>query len=523
MIRRISQARLSPREPGMRRGIVQAGVFTTVLVAQFAWTPGAAAQPDKQEQVEFQATVLDLSERYQRIAVPLNRSATIETTVEMARADVIAGYVADVQVLSPTRLLITGKNFGNTSIVLTASDGRQHVFDIRVELDIETLNDTLRAIDPLSTARASAVNGNIVLSGTVSTLDRVQRMIDVASLFLPPAGDRPSPAGVQNHLEVAGEQQVMIKVVVAEVSRAASRELGVNGFLAGDDFKDAFLLNQLGGINPINIGAAGSALADQTIPFFTNEDGIPVTLSPTISVGFPRVQGQVFIKAMADNNLMRILAEPNLVAISGETATFLAGGEFPVPVPQGLDRITIEWKQFGVQLDFTPVVRGNQLIRLRVAPEVSELDFTAAVQFQGSVIPGVSARSAESTVELGNGQTIALAGLLNEQVRGVASRVPGLGDVPILGALFRSVEYQRSLTELVILVTPELVSPLEPHQKVRVPGEELTDPNDFELYALGLLERRGTTILDREGPEPIASDPDRLSFHGPWGPAEELD
>jgi pilus assembly protein CpaC len=237
---------------------------------------------------------------------------------------------------------------------------------------------------------------------------------------------------------------------------------------------------------------------------------------------------QLFIQAMADNSLASVLAEPNLVAISGETASFLAGGEFPVPVPQGNQQVTIEFREFGVRLNFTPVVIGHQRIRLRVAPEVSELDFTTAVQFQGSVVPGLSSRSTETTVEIGSGQTLAIAGLLSEQVRGIASRVPGVGDIPILGALFRSTTFQRSMSELVILVTPELVAPLEPHQTVPLPGQDLTDPNDFELYFLGMLEgsRQANAAnsfeLSGEGrlsQATYSTQPDELSIHGPWGHA----
>jgi pilus assembly protein CpaC len=368
--------------------------------------------------------------------------------------------------------------------------------------------------------------GNVVLVGTVSSAERARRIVELAELFLPPTAEGRPTTKVQNHLEVAGEQQVLLKCVVAEVSRAAARELGINGFLAGENFRDGFVVNQLGGINPINIGAAADALVTENIPFLTGGDGIPLGRNSSISLGFPRAQMQLFIKAMADNSLLSVLAEPNLVAISGETATFLAGGEFPILVPQGDFRVTVEFRKFGVRMNFTPVVQGHQRVRLRVAPEVSELDFTAAVQFQGSVVPGLTSRTMETTVELGNGQTIAIAGLLNEQVRGLATRVPGIGDVPVLGALFRSVNFRRSLTELVILVTPEIVAPLDAHQTVKLPQDDRNDPTDYELYAMGLLEGKSKSpcegvdcgaIGKRHGQSVIESDPDELSVHGPWG------
>lgn len=484
----------------------------------------AAAQSGK----EFKAQVVDLAAHSQRVTVPLNRSVTVDTTVEVTRADVIARQIADVQVVSPTRLLITGQSYGTTSVVLSGGDNRQYVYEVSVELDLERLKGTIKAVDPQGEVEVASVQGHIVLTGKVSSSSRAKRLVEVAQLFLPTVGQG-QLGSVQNHLEVAGEHQVMIRCVVAEVSRSGVRELGVNGFLAGDDFRDMFLVNQLGGINPANIGAAADALATGTIPFLTGEDGIPLTTTPTLSLGFPRVQMQLFIKAMADNKLLNVLAEPNLVAASGETARFLAGGEFPVPVPQGNQQVTVEFREFGVRLNFTPVVEGQGRIRMRIAPEVSELDFSTAISIQGLSVPGLTQRSAETTVEIGTGQTLAIAGLLSEQVRGLASRIPGVGDIPVLGALFRSVNFQRSQTELVILVTPEIVAPLDAHQKVRIPGENRKDPNDFELYALGLLDGcpggcpEGTTSSSAELNKPtsvmLSSQPDELSIHGPWGHA----
>lgn len=527
MLRKVKEDGLSMaiRFNGVRRPGRSLSVVIAVIVSLCAGT--VAQAQTKPAGKEFRAQVLDLAAVSQKITVPLNRSVTVETTIEATRADVIAKNIADVQVISPTKMLITGEHFGTTGVVLLGADGKQYVFEVSVELDLARLTDALRGVDPQSTATATSVMGNIVLVGSASSADRARRMAELATLFLPAAGEGRQTTSVQNHLEVAGEQQVLLKVTVAEVSRSAARELGVNGFLAGENFRDGFLVNQIGGINPINIGAAADSLVTNNLPFQTGTDGIPLARNSTLSLGFPRAQMQVFIRAMADNSLLNILAEPNLVAISGETATFLAGGEFPILVPQGIERVTIEFKEFGVRMNFTPVVQGHQRIRLRVAPEVSELDFTAAVQFQGYTVPGLTSRSMETTIELGSGQTIAVAGLLNEQVRGLASRVPGIGDVPILGALFRSVNFRRSLTELVILVTPEIAAPLDAHQKVRLPQDGRKDPNDLELYGLGLLEGEDDCPCHPNGKCPLgckrqcgaqaASEPDQLSVHGPWG------
>ncbi len=487
---------------------------------------GLTAQAQDGKGKEFRASILDLSANYQRITVPINRSVTVETTVEASRADVVARQIADVQVISPTRMLITGNSFGTTTVILSGAESKEYVFEVAVELDLTQLNSALSEIDPQSDARATSVRGNIVLLGTVSSAERARRMVELANLFMPAPIQGAATTKIQNQMEVAGEQQVLLRCVVAEVSRAAARELGINGFLAGENFRDAFVVNQIAGINPVNIGAAASSAVTQNLPFFTDENGLVLSQNPTLSLGFPRVQTQLFLKAMADNQLLAVLAEPNLVAISGETATFLAGGEFPIPVPQGNQQVTIQFREFGVRLNFTPVVRGNQLIRLRVAPEVSELDFTTSVQIEGFVVPGLTTRATETTVELGSGQTIAIAGLLNEQMRGLSSQVPGIGDVPILGALFRSVNFRRALTELVVLVTPEIVAPLDAHQKPRLPVGDVDVPNDFQLYGLGLVEAPLGGACDGKpckgawnADGTVPSDPDEVSLHGPWGHA----
>jgi len=518
MLRNVMEvSRFEPRKRvSTNRAWIRCAAFTLTLGG--LWTvPQAVAQSGSPP--EFSARVLDLSKSYQRLNIPLNRSVMVETTIGVSRADVVAPTIANVQVISPTRMLVTGQSFGNTSVVLTGTDGAQYVFEAFVELDLESLNRAIHDIDPLSTAKGESIQGNIVLTGTVTGTDRARRIADLAALFAPTGKE--GGAKVQNHMEIAGEQQVQLRCIVAEVSRSATRQLGVNGWLAGENFRDGFLVNNIGGINPVNIGGAASAPVRQDMPFFTDQGGLNLLPTTPLSLGFPRVQTQLFIQALADNNLLKVLAEPNLTAISGETATFLAGGEFPIPVPQGNQQVTIQFREFGIRLNFTPVVRGQQRIRLRVAPEVSELDFSTAVQIEGFVVPGLTSRATETTVELGNGQTIAIAGLLSEQVRGIASRIPGIGDVPVLGSLFRSVNFQRSMTELVILVTPEIVAPLDPHQQVRIPGKDMQYASDYELYALGMLESPTTAPADAtvQSEAVLESEPDELSVHGPWGHA----
>jgi|GEM_PF-239524 len=481
-------------------------------------------------QSTMQATiqrVSDASRKHMRLTV--GRGLLIDLSEPLKRASVADPNIADVSVLSPLQVLVTGKAIGTTEVILWDNQDRQVVFEVTVEMDLSEIKEAISRAAPGSQVDVRAVRDTVILSGLVADVDAVDRITEIAKILTP---------NIQNQLRVAGEQQVLLRCTVAEVSKQAARQLGVNGWIAGDNVRDMFAVNQLDGINPVNIGGAPTANIIQPggIPFATDVDGLPLLPPPTgpeLSLGFPRIQMQLFFRALRENNLLRVLAEPNLVALSGQEASFLAGGEFPVPVPQGganSNTITIEYREFGVQLTFQPTVIGRQMIRLKVAPEVSEPDFTLGVVLAGTTVPGLSQRRAETTIELAAGSTIAIAGLLSERVVGIARQVPGLGDVPVLGALFRSVNYQKNQTELVILVTPELVSAMHPDQVPTVPGHSYQSPDDFELFGLGLLE--GEPAIDETEPaaaletdiEPryrkFQSPPEQLSLHGPWGHAE---
>jgi pilus assembly protein CpaC len=309
----------------------------------------------------------------------------------------------------------------------------------------------------------------------------------------------------------------MIRCTVAEMSRAVTRQLGINGFMWGADLRDFPFVSNIGGVNPTSFGQPAGVPVTVDGPFLG--DGTGVLPTTTLSFAFPRVQMQVFIQALQQNSLLRILAEPNLVTISGRTASFLAGGEFPVPVPQsggaggGQTTITIEYREFGTRLSFTPVVLDNQMMRMNIAPEISELDQANGVVISGFRVPGLNSRRVETTVECASGQTLALAGLISESVRVAANHVPWLGEVPVLGPLFSSTEFQKRVTELVILVTPEIVAPLNPGDLPPLPGEGYVDPSDWQLYALGMLN-------GAEGAKPAEEDqvPEPSNSSAPMGP-----
>ncbi len=486
------------------------------------------------------ATWTRVEKNVQQIDVMQDRSVRVQLSRPAPRVFVGSKEVVDVQVVSPTELLLTGKKIGTTQLMVWAEDETQLVFDVNVEVELDRLRKAVAKTAPLSDIRVESVVGTIVLSGTVRDADTAERIEQIAGLFA-------QAGAVQNHMTVTGEAQVLLRVTIAEMNRSAARQLGINGFLAGDNFQDVFVVNNIGGVNPANIGAAEGVLSTGTIPFLTGSGGIPVTGATTLSLGFPRVQMQLFLQALKDNGLARTLSEPTLVTVSGQSAEFLAGGEFPIPVPQtgagGGTTITIEYREFGAQLRFTPTVLAGGRIRMTVNPVVSELDFANSVNLTGFVVPALTTRLAETTVEVGNGQTIVIAGLLSDTLRETSTRVPGLGDVPVLGALFRSVSYQRDISELIIMVTPEVVAPMNPDQVPPVPGHDIIDPNDWELYGLALLESgadpwgNGLTgpgrqeassqlqeasldpVAARAGHEGATMQAAALSIFGPWGQA----
>ncbi len=465
----------------------------------------------------------------QQIALSVGRSAILELSEPVKRVQTATAEIAEVKVLSPRQVLITGKAVGRTQVLLWDEREGQLIVSVLVQLDLAELQAAIAQIAPGADVQARAIQETVVLSGSVPDVDSATRIEEIARAFSPK---------MQNLMKVAGMHQVMLRCTVAEVNKRAIRQLGINGWMAGDNLRDIFAVNQIAGINPVNIGgqvAVPNIIQDGGIPFITDRSvGLPLTPRPQLSIGFPRVQMQLFFQAMRENDLLRVLAEPNLVALSGQEASFLAGGEFPIPVPQGAyGTVTIEYRQYGVRLKFTPTVIGRQMVRLKVTPEVSEQDFTNAIQLGGYVVPGLRSRTATTMIELASGSTIAIAGLLSEQTRGISQKVPGLGDVPALGALFSSVDYQKNLTELVILVTPELVDGMQPDQVPPVPGQFMTDPNDWELFGLGMVEGQPAPDTSDDsaalemGYAPkyrkVRSSPEQMSLHGPWGPADPVE
>ena len=383
--------------------------------------------------------------------------------------------IADVQVKSPRLIYVTGKQAGQTS--LYAVDGNDKILlsrKITVNHNLSRLRKTLNDFLPDSAIDVRSLDGAIILSGSVRTASDSEDARQIASRMVT------DPTNLLNKLSVTAPNQVNLRVRIAEVSRSVIKEFGINWTTM---FKSGGLLFGLATGAPFLAGATAFQAAGRSSAI-TRPNG-----ANALSASFVNETVDVngLIDAMDDEGLVTILAEPNLTAISGETATFLAGGEFPIIVPDD-GKVTIEFKQFGVSLAFTPTLLGGKRINLKVRPEVSQLSAAGSVSIQGFSIPSLTTRRAETTVELGSGQSFAIAGLIQNNINSNVDKFPGLGDVPMLGSLFRSNKFQRSETELVIIVTPYIVRPVS-SRKLVSPIDGLTPPNDVDRILHGRTHR----------------------------------
>ena len=423
------------------------------------------------------------------ISLQINRSKVIRPPWPVKRVSIAEPKIANVEVLSPDQVLLMGKSAGTTDLLMWNEDEKLWQARVSVHADVSQLKaDLVRLFPKCDLEIRPSLQDILIVTGNMDRAEHVAQL----HKFLYATGMK-----YNDMTSLAGVQQVMIQIKMAEVSRQAIRTLGINVFHTGDDFFGASLVGSESGgpINPVSIGVPGGTPAGDNLPFVFTATAA-VSPSVTLFAGFPDADLQFFIEALAENQYLRILARPTLVALSGEKASFLAGGEFPIPVTQGAGAgdagtaITIEYKEFGVRLDFRPIVLGDNRIRLYVAPEVSSISDIGAVIINGFRIPSIVLRRAETTLELKSGKTFAMAGLIDSTVNARTSRIPWIGDVPVLGALFRSVRYEKRETELVVLVTASLVEPMSVASLPPTPGVMHVPPNDWELYAEGRIEGR---------------------------------
>ena len=378
-----------------------------------------------------------------RIEMTFGKSIVLRSELPIKRVSIANPEIADFILISSREIYINAKAAGTTNLTLWQNNLITAVYDLVVNYDISDLKQRLHEILPGETElQVTATSDSITISGKVTSAAKLSQALALARAYAP-------EGKVQNLVQVGGVHQVMLEVRVSEMSRVLTKRLGINIFYTKGS---EFAVSTLGG------------LADLVTPDNAELLTGPLgwTVSPAVNSFLRFNSGSAtwtgLIDALEADSLIKVLAEPTLIALSGQTASFLAGGEFPVPVPQGLGTAAIEYKPFGVGLVFTPLVLSEDKINIKVSPEVSDLDFSTAVQFQGFIVPGLRTRRATTTIELGDGQSFAIAGLLRNNIRTIVNKFPLLGDIPLLGFLFRSTSISRSKTTVEFHITPRIVT-----------------------------------------------------------------
>lgn len=386
-----------------------------------------------------------------RLELRRGKSAVVEADASFATIVVADPEIAEAMPTSNRSFFVRGKRPGGTTVLIYDEAGAiAELIEVEVKLGLDELRGDLRRLLPGEIIDVYAVHDGVYLDGKVTTAAAAEMALQLA--------ERHVPGGVANGLSVGQSQQVMLEVRFLEASRNAVREIGFGNTINAND---VVVGTEAGTV---------SGLLEKTLAVFTNVGGENIDIR---------------LRALEEKGVIRTLAEPNLVALSGDTASFLAGGEFPIPVSSRDNEVTVEFKKFGVSLDFTPTVLGDGLVNLRVRPEVSALDRGNGIRASNIDIPGVSVRRADTTVELHDGQAFAIAGLLQNNYSNDVRQTPWVGNVPVLGALFSSKRYQRNETELVIIVTPRLVQPFSHPEAVASPLDAVAEPTEAEFFLLG--------------------------------------
>jgi pilus assembly protein CpaC len=486
--------RSSPKDGGA--GVFVAGLLIAlaIITAFSGLTFPAYSQPPAPEPV-------------QHIVIAVNKSVTIPVSRPFSSAVVGSPEIADALPMTDRALYIQAKKIGTTNVSIYDEDMRLiKVVDVEVAFDTGNLQSKIRASTGNSGIRVSNDNGQVVLSGTASDAVTADKAFNLAKAW--------SPNGtVINAMAVASPQQVMLKVRFLEVSRTAGRQLGINWAAINGSGTRGVTTGQgglvtsppqIGGTQNVNGTPTVTCAPSGTCPPFGNgifqaagtllgaSPGAPfgVILAEIVNSG-TKIDG--LITALESKGLLQRLAEPNLVALSGDTASFQAGGQFPVPVAItsgiGIATPTIEFKDFGILLRFRPTVLNNGIINLSINPEVSELNFAQSVTISGTLIPSIDLRRATTTVELRDGQSFAIAGLLQADNLRNISQLPWIGSIPVLGVLFRSASYQKDESDLVIIVTPSLVQPAPPGARLATPFDNTVPSNDVDFFLMGQMEQ----------------------------------
>lgn len=419
----------------------------------------------------------------------LNRAAVVESDVPFTELSIANPGVADIASLSDRTIYILGKNPGRTSLTLLNAEGRLITnVEIHVTPDLDEFKERLAQILPGENIEVRTAGGAIILSGTVSSIVRMDRAIELARRY---AGD-----GVSNMMVVGGVQQVMLKVRFAEMRRSVSKALSSSLSFGGTVFNGDLDIG----------GGSGSGVTKGPGNLSASSDNNGAIV---FGFGAGNLDVGILLEALESRGVARSLAEPNLTALSGQEAKFLAGGEYPIPVANDGD-VTVEFKPFGVELNFIPRVVDGDIINLEITAAVSALDSSSGVNIGGASVSGFSRRETSTTVEMRDGESFAIAGLLQDDFNDLSGQVPWIGDIPILGALFRSADYQRRQSELVIIVTPHLVSPTR-GEALALPTDRVRPPTERELFLFGRVA--ATDAPTRGGASEVA----RQDFSGSYG------
>jgi pilus assembly protein CpaC len=417
--------------------------------------------------------------------VPMNRAVVVESDVPFAELSIANPGIADISTLSDRSIYVLGKTPGRTTLTLLSSAGELIAnVEVQVTTDVGEFKERLNQIIPGERIEVRTANDGIVLSGTVSSASKLASALELA--------ERYAPGRVSNLMSVGGTQQVMLKIRFAEMQRSVSKNLS----------------SSLAMINPGN-------QAVETGTFLQGTNGIDTAIevrdnvnsAAVLRFGTGNLQLAILLEALESKGVVRTLAEPNLTSLSGQEATFLAGGEYPIPVSDD-GNIKIEYKPFGVEMKFTPTVVDGDLINLQIAAAVSSIDGTVTAETDGITLNAFKRRETTTTVEMRDGESFAIAGLLQDDFRDLNGQIPWLGDIPILGTLFRSAEYQRSQSELVIIVTPHLVSPTR-GEALALPTDRVRLPTERELFLFGEVGKAASS-----GP---AGEVARQDFTGSYG------
>ncbi len=472
---RITKLLPPPRvEKSLKIALLRAGAAAAVLVLS-AYTIAETRQQEAPQQPEHPATASVPAPSEATGAAPLRvmvgKSLLINTSERLKRVSVTDPGVADVQVVTPTQILVHGRSAGEVSLLIWDELERSRSFDLRVDVDVTAAAEEEKSVFPDEQIVVTPSRSAIVLSGHVSDETVAARAGKIAEAY---------SKNVVNVLTFGpkGAQEVLLEVKFAEVDRTAILQYGFNIFAPGlGNTIGTIQTGQFGSVAIHNTattttttGATTTTTTTPTAPTVNISDFLNVFITRTdLNIG-------VLIKALQAKNLLQILAEPNLIAVNGKEASFLAGGEFPFPVVQpgqGFSAVTIQFKEFGVKLKFTPVIMPSGNIHLKVVPEVSALDFTNALQISGFLIPALSTRRADTEFELQDGQSFVIAGLMDNRVTNLVNKIPGLGDIPILGTFFKSKSLQKSNGELMVLCTVKKVAPS---------SQPTTGPNNPEPF-----------------------------------------